>query len=250
VPQLLAGKKAIGCRLIVFDKDGTLIDQYPLFLERAQARRKAISQCAGEEAATLWERIVGVDLKDGRIDQEGPLAMLSRKDEMLVAALCFYLTGSSWNASKQLTEETYQRADASLVPPYGSVLLPNVERVLVDLREKGFRFAIASTDNHDLIEKSLRVLGLGSLFDAIAGADDVINGKPSPDMVNEIMKQTRFGPEETVVVGDSENDMRMGRNAKVKACIAVLTGSGRREKLEPLADIVINSVAELSASTS
>jgi phosphoglycolate phosphatase-like HAD superfamily hydrolase len=37
----------------------------------------------------------------------------------------------------------------------------------------------------------------------------------------------------------------MGKNAKVRACIGVLTGSTSKEKLEKIADIVAPSVADL-----
>jgi len=40
--------------------------------------------------------------------------------------------------------------------------------------------------------------------------------------------------------------MVMGKNAKVKACIGVLTGITPKDKLEALADIIIPSVTSLS----
>lgn len=247
MPTLIVGKKEIDCSLIVFDKDGTLLDQYPSFVMRARARRKAIRQYGNEQAAALWEKIAGVDVKTGKIDQEGPIATLPLKEEILIGALAFYLTGNSWEDSKQLVKLTYEAAENSLAPPFGSTILPNVRKTLTDLKNHGFRLAIASTDTHKRIDDSLNALGIGSLFDIVVGVDEVVNGKPSPDMLNEIMKQTQLGHREMVIVGDSIYDMQMGRNAKVKACIAVLTGSGKKKKLEPLADIMINSVAELGA---
>jgi phosphoglycolate phosphatase len=41
------------------------------------------------------------------------------------------------------------------------------------------------------------------------------------------------------------SDMKMGKNANVKACIGVLTGITQRQDLEKLADVVIDSVAQL-----
>lgn len=52
---------------------------------------------------------------------------------------------------------------------------------------------------------------------------------------------------ETVMVGDSQSDMQMERNAMVKACIAVLSGFTPREKLEETADVVVSSVNDLRA---
>jgi phosphoglycolate phosphatase-like HAD superfamily hydrolase len=39
--------------------------------------------------------------------------------------------------------------------------------------------------------------------------------------------------------------MLMGKNARVKACIGVLTGSTKKERLEHVADVTVPSVTEL-----
>jgi len=41
--------------------------------------------------------------------------------------------------------------------------------------------------------------------------------------------------------------MLMGKNAKVRLCVGVLTGFTSREKLEQLGDVVITSVVESQA---
>jgi phosphoglycolate phosphatase len=246
VPILIVREKEIKCKLIVFDLDGTLADQFPSFVLRARARSEAIRQYANKKAAVLWEKIAGVNLKLCEIDQEGPLATLPIKEEMLVGALCFYLAGYEWEEARQLVQLAYKTAEKSLIPPFGLVLFPSVREMLIRLKNHGFRLAVASSNGHNKIEDALNALGIGLFFDSIVGADDVVNGKPSPDMLEEIMKQTKTWPHETLIVGDSTYDMEMGRNAKLKACIGVLTGSCKRNKLEPLSDVVINSVTELN----
>jgi phosphoglycolate phosphatase-like HAD superfamily hydrolase len=77
------------------------------------------------------------------------------------------------------------------------------------------------------------------------GPEDVANGKPAPDMIFEVLKKTDCRADESVMVGDSISDMKMGKNAEVKACIGVLTGITERQQLEGLADVVISSVARL-----
>jgi len=47
------------------------------------------------------------------------------------------------------------------------------------------------------------------------------------------------------VVGDAPADMRMARAAGAGRVIGVLTGVGDRATLEPLADVVIGSIADL-----
>jgi len=231
--------------LVIFDKDGTLVDQHSLLLELAMARMETVQKHVGKKVAAVWGKIVGVDLKKGKIDHNGPLATAPRREEVLVAAAAFYLNGYSWSEARELAQRAYDEADDSMKPPYGSVMLEGVTETLRRLRGHGLRLAVASTDTHRRTVASFKALGMASFFDAIVGGDDVVNGKPSPNMILEIFKQTGSRPDEVVMVGDSVSDMQMGKNAKVKACIGVLTGSAQREMLERVADVVVASVSDL-----
>jgi len=245
MPQLIAGENEIECRVVIFDKDGTLVDQHLLLLELAKARRENVRRVAGEKAAKLWERSVGVDLKSEEIDNDGPLSIAPRREEVLVAASALYLAGLPLSEAKELAEKAYDEADDSMRPPYGSVMISGVMKVLRELKQVRLELAIASTDTRKRTIESFSVLGIASFFDVVVGGDDVTNGKPAPDMIFKILEKTALRPGEAVMVGDSVSDMQMGRKAGVKACIGVLTGSSSREKLETVADVVIPSVSEL-----
>lgn len=246
---LVVGNRKIQCRLIVLDKDGTLVSLRSVVLAKAKARRDCIQKRGGRKISELWQKIVGVNLETDEIDAEGPLVSMTPEDEIQVAAFSFYVNGHSWDESRKITRMAYYEAEGILRPTYGAVLLAGVRDKLELLKKHGFTVAIASNDKHRVIEDSFTALGIRSLCDIIVGFDDVSNGKPSPDMVEEILKQSGIGPEETIIVGDSTVDMEMGRNARVKACVAVLTGSGTRDKLEPLANVILSSLSELEVKT-
>ncbi|MEM2118049.1 MAG: HAD family hydrolase [Candidatus Bathyarchaeia archaeon] len=243
--KLVAGNKTIKCELVIFDKNGTLINQHLLLLELAKARKNAIEKHGGKAVSELWEHLVGVDLKSEKIDHSGPLGTAPRREEFLIAAAVFYLDGYSWSDAKRSAQRAYDEADDSMRSPYGSVLLEGVESALKRLKQGGLKLAIASTDTHKRTVKSFKTLKIAHLFDAVVGSDDVMNGKPSPDMVLEIFKKTKSKPSNTIIVGDSVSDIQMGRNAKLKACIGVLTGFTPKEKLEQVADVVVSSVSKL-----
>jgi len=243
--KLIAGNKTMESKLVIFDKDGTLIDQHLSLLELAKARRNSVQKHVEEKTTELWEKTVGVDLKKGKIDHDGPLATASRREELLIAAAAFYLNGFTWSEARQIALRAYDEADSCMKPPYGMLLLQGVKATLKQLKHHGLKLAIASTDTHRRTEEAFKALKIASLFDAIVGSDDVPFGKPSPDMIFEALKKTGVKPDEAVIVGDSATDMQMGKNAKVKACIGVLTGFTSKEELEQLADAIVSSVAEL-----
>ena len=66
-----------------------------------------------------------------------------------------------------------------------------------------------------------------------------------PAMILAICRRLGVEPARTAMVGDSAIDLRMGRAAGVARCIGVLSGTGTRAELSPLADVIVSSVAEL-----
>jgi phosphoglycolate phosphatase len=51
--------------------------------------------------------------------------------------------------------------------------------------------------------------------------------------------------EETAMVSDSASDLEMGLRANIGLKVAVLSGTGRREDFEGLADAIVGSVGEI-----
>jgi phosphoglycolate phosphatase len=86
---------------------------------------------------------------------------------------------------------------------------------------------------------------MAQLFDAAYGYDAVANPKPAPDTVRAFCDLTGCKPSELAMVGDNRHDMEMARAAGIGMAIGVLSGNGTRETLSPLADILIESVADL-----
>ena len=87
------------------------------------------------------------------------------------------------------------------------------------------------------------------LIDATVTSDEVPEGRPQPYMIEKIMGQ--FGisdPAEVIKVGDTEVDIREGRNAGCGLVIGVTTGAYTREQLSIFSpDKIIDSLSELPA---
>lgn len=70
MPKLSIYGKIIPCSLILFDLDGTLLDDGDRYKNLAEARVKAIKSTIGEEAAERWARISGVNPDTYEVDMD------------------------------------------------------------------------------------------------------------------------------------------------------------------------------------
>lgn len=61
-----------------------------------------------------------------------------------------------------------------------------------------------------------------------------------------ICRQLAVDPAQAILVGDTPADMQMGRAAGVGAILGVLSGTASAAVLEPLADIIRPSIADLA----
>jgi phosphoglycolate phosphatase len=106
--------------------------------------------------------------------------------------------------------------------PTPSVLFPGVAATLAHLAEAGYLLGIATGKSRRGLEKVLGETGLGPFFHASRCADEAFS-KPHPQMLEEVMDVLGAGPAETLMIGDTEYDMQMARNAGVPA-LAVAYG--------------------------
>ena len=121
--------------------------------------------------------------------------------------------------------------------------LADLGALFARLRRDGRKVAVATSDDRDPTVRTLAALGVADRVDAIVCADDGLPVKPAPDMVRRLCADTGVPIDRAAVVGDSPADMRMGRSAGAGLTIGVMTGVGSHADLNPLADLVIDSVA-------
>jgi phosphoglycolate phosphatase-like HAD superfamily hydrolase len=115
-------------------------------------------------------------------------------------------------------------------------LVEGVNNMLTDL-EKNYSLAIASGVNSKLLkERIMPYFEVPQVFDHIVTAYDLPDpklSKPNPYMIDQILRNLSFRPQEAVLVGDAENDILMAKAANVEP-IAVLTGHLDQKQAEKL----------------
>jgi len=95
------------------------------------------------------------------------------------------------------------------------LLYDGIREMLIDLKERGFKLAVATNAYRVSTIESLMHLGIFGLFDAIACYDDVEHGKPYPDMLFKILDTLVFLPKEALFVGDGSRDEMASQRAGV-----------------------------------
>ena len=226
--------------LIIFDKDGTLIEFHAMWSDWLEGLAARLATGAGQALAAEYLQHSGYDAAVRRTLPGGRLAMLSMAD--------FYAHGVQFLSEQGVVEPERVMAAAWSMPDPVHTAHPitDLEVLFSRLRAQGCRLAVATSDDHGPAEATLAHLGVIHHLEGILGADDGLPIKPAPEMVQHFCRQTGIAPARTLVVGDSEVDMHMARAAGA-AAVGVLTGITSAATLAPLADYVLERVDQLPA---
>jgi phosphoglycolate phosphatase len=95
-------------------------------------------------------------------------------------------------------------------------LYPRVAETLAAFADK--RKAVVTSKEVRFTKIILERFDIAEYFDAIVGGDTTPARKPDPGPVLEAMKQLGCSARETVMIGDSENDVNAGKRAGTYTC--------------------------------
>ena len=230
-----------GLGLVVFDKDGTLIDFDAMWSGWATELGDRLAAATGRPIQVPLYRALGYDPATGRATAGGPVAAMpmARLRDLTLAVV--RETGSAPAAAAAAVEAAWHAPDPlTLAHP-----LTDLRRLFGGLRDRGILVGVATSDDRRPTEATLAGLGVADLVDGVVCADDGFVVKPAPDMLRHLCATLDMPVGATAMVGDSTADLAMGRAAGVARCVGVLSGVGSRRDLGPLADVIVGSVAEL-----
>jgi phosphoglycolate phosphatase len=193
-----------GYRLLVFDWDGTLMDSGARIVGCFQAAAADVGVAVPH--GDLARDVIGLGLQEAaeRLFPELGDAMVGR----VVERYRYHFLGDH---------------------PTPSELFPGVVETLEGLADAGYLLGIATGKSRRGLDKVLGETGLGRLFHASRCADEAFS-KPHPQMLEEVMAVLGAGPRETLMIGDTEYDMQMARNAGVPG-LAVSYGGHEPNRL-------------------
>lgn len=127
---------------------------------------------------------------------------------------------------------------------------PGAENFLRELKERGIRTAIASSNSRELIEASLKAHRMDHQIEAITTSCEVNAGKPAPDVYLKSAEKLGVVPERCLVFEDVPNGILAGKNAGMKVCAVYDDFSAYQDKRKKeLADYYIRSYDEIKNQT-
>ena len=222
---------------IIFDKDGTLLDFDAFWVTVSVKAIEAVLAEFHQMDVPVGEILEAFGVHDGVTDMNSILCKgtYEQLGQITYEILTRYGCDASCEAvTKALIEGYNQNADAGDVRP----TCPDLVQVLTDLKSKGIKLAVVTTDNMQITRKCLEKLGILDLFDRIYTDDGEVPTKPDPFCVYHFCEFTKVEKDRVVMVGDTMTDMRFAKNAGISA-IGIAKNDGNKQVLAPHADAVI-----------
>lgn len=176
---------------LVFDWDGTLIDSIERITSSLQtAARKVCGLRVDEQTA---RDVIGMGLA------EAIARLLPDADE----------------STRKQAAEAYKQ-DFLYDNPVPTPLFDGVRELLNELRQGGHLLAVATGKSRAGLDRALEEHNMHDMFATTRCAGEYAS-KPHPEMLLAIMQDFNIPAEHTLMIGDSEHDMRMASNAGVAA---------------------------------
>ena len=214
-------------KLIIFDFDGTLIDSGPDLALSVNHMLKSLNyDTFSQEIIHGW---IG----------NGALTLVKRA-----------LLGKV-DISEAIDSELFEKALKLLLDFYAknvcveTTVYPNVEKTLKVLKDNGYVMAIVTNKPFAFIEPILVTLKLDSYFSYYLGGDSLDKKKPNPEPLLHVCKKLSLHVEQSVMIGDSKNDIIAAQNANMQS-IGVSYGYNYGEDIGNYnPDVVVDDIYEI-----
>ena len=185
---------------ILFDLDGTLVDNVPA---RIDAWAAVLEESGISATRSQLAPMIGMD---GR--------QLARE---AASAAGRRLTDEEAEAIDHRSGELFDERNRDPRP------LPGARELLLTLDERRLTWAVATSSRREQVAASIAALGLGHEPRIVDGSK-VEHAKPAPDLLLLAARELQVAPDACWYVGDSTWDMRAA-TAAAMAAIGVLAGA-------------------------
>lgn len=129
-------------------------------------------------------------------------------------------------------------------------LKSGVKEFLEELKKRGIKIGIATSNDRDMTEMVLEARGILQEFDAICTSDEVKIGKPAPDVYLKAAEDLGVDPKDCLIFEDVPAGLMAGKSAGMQTCaVADKFSEDQIEKKRALADYFIQDYFEVLKGT-
>jgi HAD superfamily hydrolase (TIGR01509 family) len=208
---------------VVFDMDGVLVDTEHLWDE---VREALTEEWGGRYTPEAQEAMMGMSSPEwSRYLHE--VVGLREPPEVINA---------------EVVRRMLERYEADLP------VVPGAVEAVRRLAAAGYRLAVASSSNRELIDAVLRRLELTSVFDVTVSSEEVARGKPAPDVYLETARRLSVEPARCAAIEDSGSGIRAAHAAGMRVIAYPNRHYPPAADVLALADVVIESLSGLAVS--
>lgn len=231
-------------RLIIFDKDGTLIDFQSTWTPWLSALAESLeADCNFDVSSRLYD-VMGYCHKTETLSDSSLLAYASMDIIKEKIKSMLLENGIENDAVDSLLRKCWKECHVNNTSR--PVPITDLPALFGNLRKAGVKVALCTSDSRASTESALRKLHVRELVDAIVCSDDEnMPPKPSPCGVLKICSNLGVDLADTIVVGDTTTDMLMAKSAGVGFIVGVLTGIGTKNELSSYADVILDNVEQI-----
>lgn len=208
---------------ILFDKDGTLFEFGPIWMQATIEFLAAITIRTEHKDAV----VKALGMIDGALISDSALTSGTPADVAMI--LVDHQVFTTTDQAEQFVKDFFYEflvAHLDNVKPVGDLL-----GLLQRLKGQGYALGIVTSDETNSTMTTLKYAHVKDLFDFIATADEYPT-KPNPAALMAFCSQCELSLTDVIVVGDSRMDIELGNYAK--AGVAVLSGTSTADNFTDL----------------
>lgn len=124
--------------------------------------------------------------------------------------------------------------------------MEGMESLLAELKLRNLPIALASSSPRIFIEEVLRKFDIADYFTSIVSGEEVLSGKPAPDVYLEAALQLGVSPADCVVLEDSRNGVIAAKEAGMR-CIGYINSHSGDQDLSR-ADWIVKAIKDIPLS--
>ncbi|DAZ97251.1 TPA: hypothetical protein N0F65_010413 [Lagenidium giganteum] len=242
-PSLLAARslstqQRCNPSLVVFDKDGTLIDFNLMWGGWVESQAWKVEMTTGLPVREKLFDAMGYDWIRRSIRSKGALCCTPMGELYKLAVRVLVTEGMAAEQAEVVIKQCWSMPD----PVLTSRPLGDLGGLFRTIKLMDMKIAVCTTDDRQPTIDTLKHLQIFDMVDALACGDDGLPAKPAPEQIWTICQHLGIEPHNTIMVGDTSTDMNLGRNAGCGLSIGVLGGASSLEDLATDADILVPSI--------